>query len=476
MAINKTDANLIDICAKGRYDPYLWVLAMFPWGKRRLSEYPGPDDWQRDTLNAMKQEMLKRLTPDTALGAIQVATASGHGVGKTALVSWIILWFMSTRDNPQIIVTANTKSQLTDKTWRELAKWHKMAYNKDWFEWTATRFYQKQHPETWFASLVPWSKEKSEAFAGAHEKDVLLIYDEASGIDDVIWEVSEGAMTTPGAMWVAFGNPTRNTGRFRECWGKFRHRWITQQVDSREAAMANRAQIDQWIADYGEDSDFVRIRVKGEFPRAGSNQFIASDIVERAIARKVDVPYGTPKIMGVDVARFGDDQSVIVLRHGRKVEKIYKFRELDTMQFSARVAALANQYEPDAIFVDGVGIGAGVVDRLIQLGFDVMEVQAGRNASEDKVYYNLRAEMWARMREWLETADIPDDPDLKNDLIGPEYGFDAKMRIQLEKKEDMKARGLASPDVGDAIAQTFSYNVGAAAFRGSLEPPALAAY
>ena len=130
---------------------------------------------------------------------------------------------MSTRPHPQIVVTANTREQLLKKTFRELSVWHKLLINTGWFTWTATKFYHNDHPETWFAAAVPWSAERPESFAGTHAEHVMLLFDEASGIHDVIWEVAEGAMTTAGAAWLVFGNPTRNTGRFRECFGKFAH-------------------------------------------------------------------------------------------------------------------------------------------------------------------------------------------------------------------------------------------------------------
>jgi hypothetical protein len=226
-----------------------------------------PDAWQAEELQAVRDHK-------------RCAVASGHGIGKTAFVAWIIHWFIATRPNPQIVVTANTKNQLDSKTWRELAKWNQKALNGDWFEVKATRMELKSSPETWFASAIPWTEHNSESFAGTHEEHVLVVFDEASAIADVIWDVSEGAMTTSGARWVALGNPTKNTGRFRECWGRFRHRWHTRQVDSRSAKMADQQQIAEWIADYGEDSDFVRVRVKGEFPKSSSAQLISSELVE----------------------------------------------------------------------------------------------------------------------------------------------------------------------------------------------------
>jgi hypothetical protein len=457
----KAEAMLREDIASFYDDPLGYVLYAFPWGAKgtRLERFPdGPEDWQRDELRA-----LGAWVKSGCETAYRSATASGHGIGKSALVAWIIHWAMSTRPNLAGVTTANTASQLSTKTWRELSIWKALAINGHWFDWTATRFACVESPETWSVNATPWTKENSEAFAGLHADDVLVIYDEASAVADVIWDVSEGAMTTAGAMWIVFGNPTRNTGKFRECFGKFRNRWQTRQVDSRSCRITNKAEIEQWIKDYGEDSDFVRVRVRGVFPRAGSNQFISSEAVELAQARTIDpdVLALAPLVMGVDVARHGGDKSVILLRRGRAVVSITRFSIPDTMQFAAHVAASIQANHPAAVFVDATGMGWGVVDRLRQLNHQVVAVQAGEKAIAEDKYYNRRAELWGLMRDWLmDGASLPDDPELRDDLIGPEYGFDAKMRIQLEKKEDMKKRGLASPDSGDALAVSFDQIVG----------------
>jgi hypothetical protein len=435
-------------------DPLKYVSGAFPWGEPgALEAHSGPDEWQKDLLVSLGERI-----NENPLGILRDATASGHGVGKSAAVAWIILWAMSTRPHLNGVVTANTFPQLNTKTWRELAVWHKRALNQHWFTWTATKFFHKDDPETWFVSPIANSENNSESFAGQHGTHSLIIYDEASAVPDVIWEVSSG-VNDPRAMWFVFGNPTRNTGRFRECFGRHRDRWTTRHVDSRACKMPNKEELQKDVDSYGEDSDFVRVRIKGEFPRAGSTQFISAEVVDDAVERDIEVPVGSPKLLGVDVARFGDDQTVIARRHGRKVESLVKLRGLDTMQVAAKVAEIIKAEHPDAVFVDGVGVGAGVVDRLNQLGFKVFDVLAGAKPDHNNrdTYYNKRAEMWGRMREWLDGADIPDDLDLVNDLIGPEYGYDNKMRIQLEKKEDMKKRGLASPDCGDSIALTFAF-------------------
>jgi len=269
-------------------------------------------------------------------------------------------------------------------------------------------------------------------------------------------------MTDPRAMWFAYGNPTKNTGKFRDNFAND-PRWTTNQIDSRTCKMTNKKEIAGQIATYGEDSDFIRVRVKGQFPRAGSLQFISSEVVDTCMLR--DAPYESffqlPIILGVDVARFGEDKSVIAVRQGRKIVKLHRYRDMDTMQTAAKVVWAIKEYHPMVVFVDGVGIGAGVVDRLRMLGYDIVEVNAGNEPDDKETYYNKRVEMWDRMRiQMAEGMDIPNDADLRNALIGIEYGFNDKEQMRLERKQDMKKRGLDSPDEGDAIAYTFAELVG----------------
>ncbi len=441
-------------------DPLAFVRYAFNWGEGELSGFQGPDDWQRDVLEDIGNALKSGASMERA---IREAIASGHGIGKSALVAWLILWAVSTCPDTKGVITANTESQLKTKTWAELAKWHRLCICGYWFDLTATALISKVpgHDKTWRIDQVPWSERNTEAFAGLHNKGkrVLLIFDEASAIPDSIWEVSEGALTDKNTeiLWCVFGNPTRNTGRFKDCFGRFRHRWTCRQVDSRTAKMTNHAQIDAWIEDYGEDSDFVRIRVKGEFPRAGNTQFIPSDIVASARSRRLGYEdYGrAPRIIGVDVARFGDDSSVITKRQGLMCLPQLCFHGLDLMTLADKIANEIYAWEPDGVFIDGAGVGGGVIDRLRQLGFDIVDVQAGASALDKTKFMNRRAEMWSKMREWLRNAQLPDDPDLEKELTGIEYGFSPSGLLQLEKKEDMKKRGLSSPDRSDSIACTF---------------------
>jgi hypothetical protein len=468
------EQELFEAIAAFEHDPLGFVEFAFPWGEEELAGQDGPYDWQRDLLG----EIGRRLAAGEidVQEAIQIAVASGHGIGKSAFLCWVILWAISTREDARGVVTANTENQLTTKTWPELAKWHRLMICQAWFRYTATSIYSNdpKHEKTWRIDMIPWSEEKTEAFAGLHNKGkrLLLVFDEGSAIPDKIWEVSEGALTDEGTeiIWCAFGNPTRNTGRFRECFGRRKHRWVTRQIDSRNVPGTNKGQIQKWLEDYGEDSDFFRVRVKGAFPRAGSMQFISSEMAEQAAKRDLPkVSRFDALVVGVDVARFGDDQTVIYFRKGRdgRSRAPIKLRGLDSMQVASKVAEIHRRFKPHAIFVDGGGPGAGVIDRLAQLRIDVIEVQFGGDPDrsfekDEEAYANKRAEMWGYMRQWLKGGAIADDPELLSDLTGVEYGYvmrGGRDSILLEKKKDMKKRGLASPDVGDALALTFAYPV-----------------
>lgn len=463
-SVSDAEYQLIDDLGELSCDPLGCVMYSFPWGEGELEGYAGPRPWQIDILQVIGDHLSgpDRFTP------LQIAVASGHGIGKSALVGQIIHWAMSTCEDTRVIVTANTGDQLRTKTVPEVSKWFRLAINAHWWAVGSEAIKVKGgHEKTWRCDFLTWSLERTEAFAGLHNKGkrIVVICDEASAIPDKIKEVIEGALTDEDTeiIFLAFGNPTQNVGWFFRCFGAMRHRWITRQIDSRTVEGTNKAQIDKWVADYGEDSDFVRVRVRGVFPRAGTTQFISGEYVLHARQRSVE-PSGWP-ILSVDVARFGDDQTVIGLRRGLNFTILEKLRGFDTFQTGQLVMRFMDEYKPRLTVIDGDGLGAGTVDAIRNLIPDwfirnpncrLHEFHGGERAHDATEYYNLRAEMWGTMREWLKSGDIPDDPELEAALTGPTYGFSNKNQIQLEKKDDMKKRGLASPDEADCLAMSFS--------------------
>jgi hypothetical protein len=474
------DEQLVEDLAGFELDPYGFVLYAFPWGVpgTPLEKMEGPYPWQREQLIRIGEALRAGdINRDEAIASVvQESTASGHGIGKSAQVSMVTAWAMATMPHTRAVITAGTDTQLRTKTQPEIAKWFRMMICEHWFEVTATKIAHKQHLNSWRADFIPWSERNPEAFAGLHNKGrrILVIVDEASQVADIIAQTIMGALTDSDTqiLWLAYGNPTRNTGWFRESFGRMRHRWTNRQIDSREVPGTNKALFQQWVDDYGEDSDIVRVRVRGVFPRASSLQFIPNDIVQEARKRDVEPLFTDPLVLGVDVARFGDDQSVVVPRRGRdaKSRPWRRFRNLDTMALASEVAKIANEEHADAIFVDEGGLGAGVVDRLRQLslprGCQIYGINFGGKpdggwvTSADAIKVKNKAtEMAAMKKAWLPTGAIPDEQEIEDDICGREYGFDAENRIVLERKEDMKRRGLSSPDNSDALDLTFAYPV-----------------
>lgn len=467
------NVELIEELAQFAHDPLGFVYWAFPWGEPgELEKQNGPEPWQREVLLALAEGLV------TTDQAIQLARASGHGIGKSALVSWIVLWAISTMEDTKGVVTANTENQLKTKTWAEVAKWHRLFLARELFTMTATALFAKDpnHEKTWRIDMVPWSERNTEAFAGLHNqgKRILVIFDEASAIPDVIWETTEGALTDEDTeiIWCCFGNPTRNKGRFRECFdlGRFAHRWNAVKIDSRSVSFTNKQQIQRWVEDYGEDSDFVRIRVKGEFPRVDAESFISYEDAMAALEREIEPQVG-PIVLGVDVARFGNDASVIYPRCGRdaSVHPVEIYYGIDTMTFAGKIAATFLRLGASVVMVDEGGVGGGVVDRLRQLRIPVMGVDFGAgpdgvNPDDGTKYANKRAEIWGALRTWLKGGRIPnlstgENIDLVDELTGPQYGLNAREEIQLESKKDMRKRGVPSPNVADALACTFAYPV-----------------
>ena len=460
-------------------DPYGYAMYVWPWGVKgtRLEHHPGPDKWQKAQMMRIRDAIRK----DPEGYQIREAIASGHGIGKGAQQAMLTHWHLATRINPAGVTTANTMAQLRGKTWREIALWNSDAINGHWFDWTATKMAMKGFSETWFQDATPNSEHNSQSFAGLHGDYVLVVFDEASTIPQKIFEVTEGALTTPKTIFLIFGNPTEGSGAFYDVFHKFKKLWTCTHVDSRTARMAtlqpsNLLRMETWIDLFGIDSDFVKVRILGQFPQQSSSQFIGRGIVEEARARECQVFGNATKVMGLDVARYGDDASVISRVHGRKLYPQSLIRQFDTMQVADWAAAEYRKWRPDVFYVDAIGIGAGVYDRLLQLGIPAVEVIGGAKPSieyQGKLL-NKRAECWWVMREWLKTADIPaDDEELADQLTMVEYGHDrSRMLLKMQSKEEMKSLGYDSPDKADSLSFCFAASHAEISMTGALEPPA----
>ncbi|TKD50570.1 hypothetical protein [Sphingomonas baiyangensis] len=429
--------------------------------------------YRRDILGMADAEWQDRVG-ESLMRYKRTAVAAGHGIGKTGLAAAAIHWFISTRPRPAIVATANTEDQLQKKLWRELAKVNGQAKNKDWFDWKASTFTMFNDPTAQAVALA-WSENNPEAFAGTHEQHVLGVFDEASAIARVIFNVFAGAMTTPGARWLLLGNSTRNEGYFYEtCHGKLRARkpgdiergmWNGFVVPSWESPFVDPSWVEEMKAQLGEDSDEYRVRVAGLPPRFDSAQFIPREFVTRAMEREVKMFDRWPLVLGVDVGHV-NDRSTIVPRRGRKVlDGIRKLRGERTTDFARRIAEEVIWYREDQglranVVIEEIGMGVGVVETLEDMGYadQVWGVNTGQAANEPELYTNLRCEMWALTKEWLEgEVELPNDPDLNDDLCSVKRKPSGSTnKLRLETKDEMRRRGVKSPDVGDGLALTFA--------------------
>jgi hypothetical protein len=455
------ELELINDMAKMSKDPYKWVLYSFPWGSGDLTGEAGPDEWQTEILQAIRDGLL------TVSQAVQIAIASGHDVGKTAMLCWIVLWGLSTFEDTRIIVTANTETQLKTKTWPELKKWHRLCICAHWFQYNATSIHSidTNHRETWRADMIPWSEHNSEAFAGLHNKGkrIILVFDEASAIPDIIWEVSEGALVDADTelLWFAFGNPTQNSGRFKDCFGRYKHRWVHRQIDSRSAKISNKAKIDEWISDYGIDSDFVKVRVRGMFPSMSAKQFYSVEDVDRAFGKHLQPgQYDfAPVIITVDPAWEGNDTMEIGKRQGLTFNILRTIPKNDNdIEMAQLIAQIEDDEKADAVFIDG-GFGTGIISAGRTWGRNWQIVWFSGAASKEG-YLNKRAEMAQDAKQWLkEGGSIPSDNELREDILCPETVPRTDGKVQLEDKKLIKKRLGRSPGKFDAWILSFAFPV-----------------
>lgn len=464
------DELLADAIAETYADPLQFVKMAYPWGEPgALEGATGPDKWQSGFLAELGQEVRKRQFDGIhAVAPIRMARASGHGIGKSAMAAWLVDWIMSTRPHCQGTITANTYPQLQAKTWAAVRFWTKLCITAHWWTLTDERMWHKDYRESWFCTPQTCREENSEAFAGQHAARSTSFYlvDEASAVPDKIFEVAEGGLTDGEPMIFLFGNPTRNTGKlYRAVFGSEQDRWNKGSIDSRDSGISNKVLIEQWKQDYGEDSDFFRVRVRGLAPSASELQFIDSDRIYAAQKRTAEPLPDDPLIAGVDVSGGGSAWTVCRFRRGVDAKSIPPIRitgeeSRDRSVLIAKLAEVLRDQRPDrkvaAMFVDSA-FGAAIVERLHTLGYDQAHEVSFGSPAPDRHQANMRAFMWLSLKDWLPRGMIdPADTKLALDLAGPGYHINRRNQLVLESKQEMQKRGEASPDDGDALALTFA--------------------
>lgn len=455
------DDEIVTLAAECEHDPNAWWDAAYDWGEGDLASFDGLRDWQWDIGEIIGDHLQN---PETRFDPLMIAVASGHGIGKSALIGMVCDWAMSTCDNTRVVITANTDTQLRTITSPEVSKWFRRSLTAHWWNIHKTRIERKgKEGEHWALDFKPWSEHNTEAFAGLHnvKKRIVLIFDEASKIADKVWEVAEGAMTDQETeiIWIVFGNPTRNIGRFRECFRKYRAWWHTRQIDSRTVPGTNKKYLDGIIEREGEDSDVAKVRVRGQFPSQSFRQFISEADADAARNRhyRPDQYEFAPRIIGVDPAWTGDDSFEIYFRQGLYSKHLASYPRNDNdVEMAGFIAKFEDDYKADAVFVDA-GYGTGIVS-IGQVMGRAWRLVWFSGKPLDKGYMNKRAELWGLGRKWLKSGGAidPADQALYDDIIGPETVPRMDGRIQLESKEDMKERQVPSPNKADALFLTFA--------------------
>lgn len=417
-----------------------------------------PDKWQEEALRAVGSSP-------------RISIRSGHGVGKTAFEAWCVCWFLFTRPYPKIPCTAPTQQQLFDILWPEISKWLKRSVLLDsLFEWQKTKITMRAMPERWFATARTASK--PENMAGFHEEHLLFICDEASGIDDSIFQTIEGALTTKDAKLILCGNPTKNSGVFKRSFFEDREIYWTKKVSCFEAERVADEYSQRLIKQYGEDSDVVRVRVLGEFPKAEPDGLIPLELVEAAMMRDAETEADSDTMLdvGADIARFGDDETIIVPRIGAKVLGLFHYTKQDTMTTCGKILSVTKgimreHAKPAAtIHIDDDGVGGGVTDRLREviseegLNIDVRACHNGGAPRDKEHYANWATEQWCGLKQRLVDGDIslPQDDELAAQLSTRKYLLNSRDQIILEEKRVYKKRIHRSPDRADALVLAFS--------------------
>ena len=409
-----------------------------------------PDDWQCELLRAVADPEIRR-----------VSCRSGHGVGKSTAVALAAVWHVLMRVPSKTVVTAPTSAQLFDACFAEMkniAKRLKAPFD-DLLEIKSDRIELKSQPETTFISCRTSRQEQPEALAGVHADSVLLLADEASGISPNIFEAASGSMSGHNATTVLTGNPTRNTGFFSDTHNRLKEDWYTMHVSCVDSPRVADDFVEDMKKRYSEDSPAYHVRVLGNFPPSEEDTVIPVALIDQAMNNDIKVHEDTPAIWGLDVARQGSDSSVLAKRQGPIVHPLTVWRNLDLMQLTGAVKAEYDAIDnpakkPVEIIVDSNGFGAGVLDRLRELDLPARGLNVSERALQKETYLNLRAELWFKIKSWLEGMDVklPRDDALWAELAAPRYHFTSSGKLQVESKEAMKKRGVASPDRADAVA------------------------
>ena len=487
MLAAETELEIVDMVGECYDDPLKFVKIAYPWGVPGtvLEHETGPDANQEEFLYELGKEIKARAFDGSGpVMPIKMAESSGHGTGKTAQGGWIADFILSTRPHSIGTITAGTYTQLETRTWAAIRHWTSLCITGHWFDIQASGIFHKKFRDTWKILPQTCKQENAQSFAGQHAKSSTswYLFDEASEVPDKIYETAEGGLTDGEPMWFVWGQLVRNTGRFHKiACGDENVRWNHRRVDSRTSKFANKELIQQWITDYGIDSDWVKVRVLGLPPSADELQYIDRARIEAAMQRDQVALPDEPLIAGFDVSGGGRAWNVIRFRRGLdgKPDGMTPIRipgehDPERSQRVALCAELLSDKRPGrqlaAMFIDSA-FGAAIAVRLRSMGFtNVYEVNFGA-ASPDQHFLNMRAYMWGKLKDWLLLGALPKDDKLANQIGLPGYHVNSSGKLVIESKQSIQERGEESPDDADAMALTFAMAVAPRKIQKPLQRP-----
>ena len=397
----------------------------------------------------------------------KIAIKSGHGVGKSGLFPYVGYWLLFCRIPVKVVITAPTKHQLYDIAWPEFAilKRYMLPEFAEQLSWIGDKISLKGAEDECFIIPRTSRKEVPEALQGLHGENIALLIDEASGVHDQMFIVGEGMLTTESTYVVAASNPTRRKGWFFNLFNKDRafqeKYWALKTISCLESSLVTKEYIQYMKDKYGEDSDTYRVRVLGEFPKIDADSYINEEIVRNSVNREIEAqPFY--EIWGLDVARKGNNKTVLTRRNGRKLIEQIVWSKLDTMQICGRVVDLYDEAResnniPNSINIDIIGVGSGVYDRLSELGLPVVAVHSGSESSSKDTHLNYRMDLWADMRDWFEgVASIPEDDELIDQICSVPAMFSSSGKMRMATKDELITLGVTSPDKADSLMLTFA--------------------
>lgn len=408
-----------------------------------------PDAWQATVLEWI------------AAGERRISIRAGHGVGKSSTCAWLLIWHMVVKFPQKSVVTAPTAGQLYDALFSEVKFWiNKLPEPiRELFDMTSEKITLRAAPEASFISARTSSTDRPEALAGIHSEHVLLICDEASAIPEAVYESAAGSMSGHSAATVLIGNPTRNSGLFFRTHHQLSNEWRTMHVSCVDSPRVSKDFIEQIKSTYGETSNAYRVRVLGEFAKSEDDTLIPAELVDSAMVRDVAMNPQESLVYGVDVARFGDDRSVLCKRRGQVVTEFKTWQGLDLMQLVGAIVNEAKIEKPAEIMIDSIGLGSGVADRLrevfgeLKIPTAVRDVNVSESSAMNPTASKLRDDLWLALKDWLNTrtCKLPKMDDLRQELVAPTFTFSSSGKILVESKASMKKRGMRSPDHADSL-------------------------